>query len=211
AELADIKRHALYAGIAYCFGILDDTWSCGARCRDPLVSKTTQLKHFGNIARKTAGYVGVRDDLKAIIVAFRGSLTPRDFWADAQYVYDEFDLTFSNLSIPVNSQVHQGMLSHYKDAQVTVRQTVQKILKQAGRQDYAIHLSGHSLGGSLASIAAVDLLDMLGGASFAKRIQVWTYGQPRSFNPVMAKWFDGLAFTVTRVAASGDLVPHLPP
>lgn len=51
-----------------------------------------------------------------------------------------------------------------------------------------LFLTGHSLGGAMASLAAPDIKDNFGGIS-----AFYTFGQPRVGNPQFARYLDGVA------------------
>jgi hypothetical protein len=70
-----------------------------------------------------------------------------------------------------------------------VRAGVREVLNKLNKPDYEIHFTGHSLGGSVASFAAMDM--SLQMPEIADRIRLYTYGQPRyvhaSFSTIVRK------------------------
>jgi pimeloyl-ACP methyl ester carboxylesterase len=76
--------------------------------------------------------------------------------------------------------------------------------------DYQIVFVGHSLGGALATLAAVDFQDRYG---YGDRISIYTFGSPRVGNPGWARYVDSLPFgnRMYRIVHRGDPVAHLPP
>ena len=66
-----------------------------------------------------------------------------------------------------------------------VRLAVQSILTLVNDTEYRIHFVGHSLGGSLASLAAMDMSIQM--PDIADRIRLYTYGQPRYAMPSRSK------------------------
>lgn len=71
-----------------------------------------------------------------------------------------------------------------------------------------IQVSGHSLGGSLASLAASYIIGTKEVAG--SRVKLITYGEPRTGNKDYAHAHDGqLAFSF-RVTHNRDVVPHVP-
>jgi len=54
--------------------------------------------------------------------------------------------------------------------------------------DYDFFITGHSLGGALASICAMDLI--VSGQIPAERLMIYTLGQPRVGDPAWAAAYD---------------------
>ncbi|ORY38536.1 alpha/beta-hydrolase [Rhizoclosmatium globosum] len=73
-------------------------------------------------------------------------------------------------------------------------------------------LTLHSLGGALATIAAVDVFQHLADIISPSQIALLTFGQPRVGNPTFAAWVNSFHFTRSiRVTNQNDWTPHLPP
>ena len=73
-----------------------------------------------------------------------------------------------------------------------------------------VRVTGHSLGGALASVCAIHL--------YQKGVRldaILTYGSPRAGNPTFAQWYDRVIFNYTRYAFRvthyRDPIIHLPP
>lgn len=77
---------------------------------------------------------------------------------------------------------------------------------KALHRDAKIYITGHSLGGAIAVLAAPDVKETFVGSL----AEVLTFGQPRVGNSEFANWYSG-QFTNERVIHYGDLVPHVPP
>ncbi|MEK2479359.1 MULTISPECIES: lipase family protein [Streptomyces] len=101
--------------------------------------------------------------------------------------------------------VHYG----FAEALESVWPQVLTTLKEFRDNDQALYFTGHSLGGALAMLAGARLhfedpkLTADG---------VYTFGQPRTCDPVLAKEFNS-AFTdrMYRFVNNNDIVPQLPP
>jgi predicted lipase len=77
---------------------------------------------------------------------------------------------------------------------------------------------GHSLGGALATIAAVDSYTFLTNQTkihSSSQFKVYSFGQPRIGNENFAKQvqilLDKGALNITRITAFDDLIPQIPP
>uniref|UniRef100_A0A7E4W2G6 Lipase_3 domain-containing protein n=1 Tax=Panagrellus redivivus TaxID=6233 RepID=A0A7E4W2G6_PANRE len=74
--------------------------------------------------------------------------------------------------------------------------------------DYQVTFTGHSLGGALASLAA--LKTVVFGHRNGRQIKLVTFGQPRVGNVALAMKHNELVPFSYRVVHSIDIVPHLP-
>jgi predicted lipase len=76
--------------------------------------------------------------------------------------------------------------------------------------DYQIIFIGHSLGGAIATLSAVDFHDRFG---YGDRISLYTFGQPRVGDLHWARYVNKLPFAsrMYRVSRRGDPLPHIPP
>ncbi|KAJ3097052.1 hypothetical protein HDU97_005311 [Phlyctochytrium planicorne] len=138
------------------------------------------------------GYVGINHRREHTIVAFRGSRN-MDNWLD--------DLLVARADCPYPGapEVREEVLN-----QVTIFNQLYPL--------YEVWFTGHSLGGALATLAAVDLRQTLQEALPAFRIKLLTFGQPRVGNSIWADWVDSLSFDLSmRVVNQDDFTPHLPP
>lgn len=138
---------------------------------------------------------GSLDDDGALIVAFRGTREPRDYLTDARFLFKH--------PWPVvgheNAKVHRGFLEGY----FAVSETIHARVHGAKR----IIITGHSLGGALATLCALDLVD--------NGLPVWnaiTFGSPRVGNGAFRDYYDEhLHGETLRVVAQGDPVTVMPP
>ena len=82
--------------------------------------------------------------------------------------------------------VHTGFANSYRAVRTEVLDAVKEILQ--GHPDRTIVLTGHSLGGAIANLAAMDIVE--GGLRKASQVDLITFGAPkvggRSFVSAMA-------------------------
>ncbi|KAI9298700.1 alpha/beta-hydrolase [Neoconidiobolus thromboides FSU 785] len=83
------------------------------------------------------------------------------------------------------------------------------LLQNQQYSNYKIKVIGHSLGGAMASLAMLKIKDKLNLPW--DKLELYTYGQPRTGNVQFAEWFDALPITVARSVNYNDPVPRLPP
>jgi Lipase (class 3) len=154
-------------------------------CRDLFKLENTEFVQGG----ETQCFVASTD--KAVVVAFRGTKELMDW--------------FSNLNVLGTTTnygtVHRGFHQAFTIVRDRLRDLVDPLI--AGRK---LLLTGHSLGGALATIAAAEWRNSYPIAS------VYTYGQPcvggSAFQALMNDEFAGRFF---RFVNADDIVPRVPP
>lgn len=174
-------------------------WTCSS-CKKFTVtdvrSPIIQIKAFLNTTEDIQGFVGYSATHNAVIAAFRGSVDVKNWMANL----DATQVAYPKCS---GCAVHKGFYNAYAEVSATVKAQVQLILSKY--RTAAIYVTGHSLGGALASLAALDIK-----STFGKVNEFYTFGEPRLGNAAFASYFAG-AFTVNRVIHYADIVPHVPP
>ncbi len=97
---------------------------------------------------------------------------------------------------------HQGFTDIYRSLRGQLVELVSKL-----PSSLTLYVTGHSLGGALATLAAPDL-----NACFGERkIKVYTYASPRVGDPSFVRMFNRNIPVSVRVANKYDIVPQLPP
>lgn len=138
----------------------------------------------------TQGFVAARDEV--VLIAFRGTDNLADW--------------IGNLNIeplPRNyGRVHRG----FAEAFDAVEPKVREFLSRAATPSSRIWLTGHSLGGALASICAAELMES------AQIAGIYTFGQPRvgdaEFQETIRAHFESKFF---RFVNDHDIVTRIPP
>ncbi|KAJ7470899.1 alpha/beta-hydrolase [Mycena latifolia] len=151
---------------------------------------TTCAKPNGNIlvssisddATDTQGFIARDDGRREIVVALRGSSSAEDFHTNAKFSLTP--LVSLGINPPAGSTVHTGFLTAWNSVASSVIMTARTQL--AEHPGYQLVSTGHSLGGALASLAAISLQQNLPG----NIVRMYTYGQPRTFNPTAANWIN---------------------
>jgi len=151
------------------------------------------------------------DDL--ILLSFRGSQQTKDWKTNFSTKLKEFLPDTQNRSpselatAPTKTQsakVHIGFLSAWDSVAEDI---VQKIKDWDGDQVLPLYVTGHSLGGALATIATAFLVE-----SGIEVRGLYTFGQPRvgdiGFARRIGQKLKGRAF---RFVNNNDVVPHVPP
>ncbi len=144
------------------------------------------------------------------IVSFRG--TERDQWADVATNARVWRISLDDEGWPSSwGKLHRGFYHGFDS--VADGQLMDKIAELEGT-DVQIWLTGHSLGGALATTMGARLLkDMEAGANY-NLAGIYTFGSPRIGNGTFAAKFDETAKSrgvrVVRIRNGADIVPELP-
>jgi triacylglycerol lipase len=140
------------------------------------------------------GYI--MESKNKIIVAFRGTEDLSDVLQDLDFFQSNFPF------IPSGGKVSRGFLNVYK----SIRAQIFNALQNASSQK-TIFITGHSLGGALATLSA---LDVAVNSKFRQPI-VFTFGSPRVGNPQFVSTFNKTLNNSVRIVNVNDIVPLLPP
>ncbi len=132
-----------------------------------------------------------------VVLAFRGSTTMQDWLTDLKFTQSKTKKT----GLP--GKVHRGFCRALDQGWPRVS----ALLEQADKNGKTIWITGHSLGGGLAHIAA-----MRAAQEGIRVAGIYTFASPRVGDPAFVKAFEkayhGRSF---RVVNANDLVPHVPP
>ncbi|PPQ90550.1 hypothetical protein CVT25_015864 [Psilocybe cyanescens] len=130
----------------------------------------------------TQGFVARDDSRKEIVIAFRGTLELKDAFVDLQIIMKPLQST--GLTNVGSAYVHTGFLYAYNVVASTVLKTVKA--QAAAYPSYTIVVTGHSLGGAVASLAAISIKSALPNSS----LKLYTFGQPRTGNAAFASYVE---------------------
>ncbi|XP_071702069.1 probable feruloyl esterase A [Rutidosis leptorrhynchoides] len=192
-----------YASAVYMSDLIDlFTWTC-SRC-DGLTEGFEVIELIVDIQNCLQAFVGVADDLDAIVIAFRGTQeTSIQNWIEDLF-WKQLDFDYPGCT---NGKVHHGFFNAYNNT--TVRPGILDGVSRAREVygDLKIMVTGHSMGGAMAAFCGLDLALMYG----SKNVQVTTFGMPRIGNAAFASYYSEVVPNTFRVTHAHDLVPHLPP
>eukprot|EP01031_Cornospumella_fuschlensis_P028044 gene28044-33863_t len=156
---------------------------------------------FSDETTDTQGFIGVIERQKMIFVAFRGSMSIKNWVSDMDSIltlYNSCELCY----------VHHGFYTAYNTVAAQVREALADLHSRYSNFD--VVFTGHSLGGALATLAAVDTLLTKARAASA-RVFLASFGSPRVGNEFFAKFVaEALPASSIRYTHLSDPVPHLP-
>lgn len=135
-----------------------------------------------------------------IIISFRGTQQPQDWFTDLngfQIKYPDYGLVNPQSEI----KVHQGFYHAYKSVRQIIHEAINRI------DPLSITICGHSLGGALSTLCAVDIQ-----YNFPKiKLEVYTSGQPKVGNKAFEESFNRRVPNMIRTYMRRDIVPMCPP
>ena len=122
---------------------------------------------------------------------------------------------------------HQGFLAAYRSVRCSVLRVVGECLAAAAEAEaeaagssssspsssaapWTILLTGHSLGGALATLCAYELAHLELADAAVERLVVYNFGSPRVGSGAFAAHFDASLPDAWRVVNAADLVPRVP-
>ncbi|PFH58569.1 hypothetical protein XA68_13495 [Ophiocordyceps unilateralis] len=195
---------AQYSMAAYCPTLHDgfdrsDICSNSLERSCPNFDNTTTVAEFlNNDFYGVGGYVAANPNRRHIVVAFKGSDTMFDMYTDvSKGLVACQDLCHG-------CSAHSGFYTALTRIKDRLEQAVRAELKKAGRKGYRVVVTGHSLGGALASLAGVYLRNR------GIRCDIYTYGAPLVGNAALASHIASQKGFTGRVTNARDLVTAIP-
>ena len=165
---------------------------------EPIIKKTPLDKLIPKTDLIFHGYI-LKSPQNNIIV-FRGTQEPQEWIANInaeQRNYQE--------DKPLLGKVHQGFYTLYsKHLAQPFRTAIAKL-----EPDIPCYITGHSLGGVMAVLAAYDLA--LNFPQLGTQVQMYSYASPRVGNPDFAQSFNNLIPNSYRIVNYADSTWLLPP
>ncbi len=168
------------------------------------------FRYFNNRGRDTQAYMFRTDTF--VVLAFRGSQEPKDWLTNVTTQLCSFTLRKGGVTTLSSYQgkVHTGFFLAWASIEDAVLAQIDRWRSEQSGQTPKLpplYITGHSLGGALATMAAAALSDY--GVDVAG---VYTFGQPRvgdrTFTNQLNAHTHGKVF---RFVNNNDIVPHVPP
>eukprot|EP01086_Lenisia_limosa_P000368 TRINITY_DN10660_c0_g1_i1.p1 TRINITY_DN10660_c0_g1~~TRINITY_DN10660_c0_g1_i1.p1 ORF type:complete len:286 (+),score=35.38 TRINITY_DN10660_c0_g1_i1:2-859(+) len=186
------------AQASYC-DVSPTQWNCPT-CNTNSSSDFIVTKISFDKKTSTFGFVGFSPYFNAIVISFRGTVASKlkNWAANLDGIPMDFDLEHCQ-----DCKVHSGFYHAWSGHNNTIINEVERITMKY--PDVKLYATGHSLGGSIAALAA-STLDHLG---FNVNV-LTTYGCPRVGNEFFADHMISITSS-TRVVNSADIIPHLAP
>ena len=179
--------------------------------------RTIQMSDFlgPTQSRVFYGFVAVGGDPVTAVVALRGTASKTEWWDDLHWKLVPFT------SVSDGGQVAEGFFDVYRTlgtmtpgeqassqpARSFALEVADTIVSFANGLDPAIPtvVSGHSLGGALATLLVADL-----AANTTVKPQAWTFASPHVGDATFAARYGGLIGVSWRIYNLVDVVPYFP-
>nr|WP_027085522.1 lipase family protein [Cohnella panacarvi] len=158
------------------------------------VAEAFEAKSFGG---KWERFGFILESDNRLILAFRGTSSTTDWISDAIASQEKYKC------VKDAGLTHRGISNIYYSA----RPAIVPALKKQSSSEKRLFITGHSLGGALATLSAMD---MKKNAGYAHPV-VYTFGAPRVGDPEFAHAYRERVKMSCRVYNLLDAVPLLPP
>ncbi|KAI9296693.1 alpha/beta-hydrolase [Neoconidiobolus thromboides FSU 785] len=192
------KGYARLAGATYCENDKLVNWEC-THC-NKVSDRIESIEVFENEKTETKGYLAVNKDREEVIVAFRGSSNAENWLLNSKTKLTQIEINGKNY------YVHTGFKEIIDNILPQISQKIDVLLRTYPR--YKLLVTGHSLGGAIATLASLKLKYEIGLND--NRIKLYTYGAPRVGDPEFARLLNKHRFVSGRFVNENDVVPHLP-
>ncbi|OAD75385.1 hypothetical protein PHYBLDRAFT_89820, partial [Phycomyces blakesleeanus NRRL 1555(-)] len=196
AKITILKTYFSLSDSAYCDSVtVNGKWTCNT-----CLPSYTLVKTFSTSSDVT-GYIARNDKTKEIELVYRGSGSIDNWITNLKFVRKDYP--------PVSgASVHIGFYDAYIESQSIVLTYIRAQL--TSYPSYRVVVTGHSLGGAIAPIAALDLYQR--DSRFTNQnLFIYTYGGPRIGNDEFAYYLTSTGITYERTVNNRDIVVHLPP
>ncbi|RDA86814.1 hypothetical protein CP532_6379 [Ophiocordyceps camponoti-leonardi (nom. inval.)] len=206
---------AKYAERAYCEKIYSQPLG-KPLCPEGSEPAKSKCKGLGNAAivhrfkyewGNVPGYMTTDADKKLIVVAFRG--TDKKSMANIMVDLTKIEVRsiFNNRELCEGCWLHSGFTSAFTDMSTPVENDLRKELDKMGRKGVRVVVTGHSLGGAIATIAGAYLRTKFPDVW----IDIYAYGSPRVGNKAFTNFVEEQKNGVTvRVTKKSDFVTSIP-
>lgn len=171
---------------------------------EPLLGKTGYTFNFLNLQKESLiGIIGYNQLEKCVLISFRGTQCLSD-WCN--------NMTFSQLPakyLEKDILLHGGYLSIFKHLKKNLScklNVIMNSLSYKEKKDLSIILTGHSLGGAVASVT-VPYIKKIFPTSHIKLI---TFGAPKVGKQDYNDWLYKNKIEVTSFVRKTDLAPYAP-
>ncbi|XWW93385.1 hypothetical protein V2A60_001318 [Cordyceps javanica] len=196
----DFRFYAQHAAAAYCNseGPLPGSFvTCGGgECNEVMRNRVTVIRTLQGSGTGIAGYVSVDKTRQEVVFSARGSHNVRNFITDLSF-------TQRDCNFAPGCKVHSGFADSWDEISAAATSAIAEGLR--ANPNYKLVITGHSLGGAVATLAGAYL------RRSGFRAAIYTFGTPRVGNDVFANFSNRQRGGLFRITHIDDPVPRLPP
>ncbi|TKR96097.1 hypothetical protein L596_010165 [Steinernema carpocapsae] len=148
------------------------------------------------------GFTAISHSAKAVIISFRGTAEFLQLAQEAikTVIFPDTFIAGGKVSRYFYEAYKKVWESGLKDDYLELRNKY---------PDYEIWVTGHSLGGAMASLCAATLVHL--GQANPEKLKLLTFGAPRIGDKAFVDVHEALVLYSYRVVHNRDIVPHVPP
>ncbi|XP_071742221.1 phospholipase A(1) DAD1, chloroplastic [Rutidosis leptorrhynchoides] len=187
----------------------------------PLPRWIEKLPRWVQVQSSWIGYVAVCEDKneisrlgrRDIVIALRGTATCLEWLENLRATLTHCNVDNDNEKIH-ESMVEAGVLSLYTSGttkcpslQQLLQQEILRLLKLYGEEPVSLTFTGHSLGASLAILAAYDIKTII---KHSPHLSVISFGGPRVGNRSFRHQLEKQGTKILRIVNSDDLITKVP-
>lgn len=194
---------AQYSAASYCLGNNNGTGApitCPTR-NCPLVEVAGALGVFefeNTLFTDDTGFLAVDDNNRIIVLTFRGSNSLSNWKANLHVLRRPSDLC-------PRCNVHVGFWDAWVEIRSRLKPQVLRVVE--AYPDYRFVITGHSLGGAIATLAAGEFRKLKG---LAETTELFTFGSPRVGNGHTAAFLTDQSPFSYRITSMSDPIPREP-
>uniref|UniRef100_A0A061R3D8 Triglyceride lipase n=1 Tax=Tetraselmis sp. GSL018 TaxID=582737 RepID=A0A061R3D8_9CHLO len=178
------------------------------------LEKLDPVCYVDNVDTDTQAWILWNVGRRHLCVAFRGTEQAKlkDIVTDLNLVTCNFDVersvgNFFDRSVP---QVHSGFMSAFDSVKVKLLAIIDSIVGD-NSDGWTIYVTGHSLGGALATLFAFELGSRRWGKAVAPpALTMYNFGSPRVGNAEFASMYNAAVRDSWRVFNKNDIVSSVP-
>ncbi|KAJ9063343.1 hypothetical protein DSO57_1001248 [Entomophthora muscae] len=163
--------------------------------------KFQEVKLFRNATVDSQASVAVDDTNKLVAISYRITVSETNWQSNYKSTLSRHPY------VNGPAMVHDGHLEYVDSLYRLMEPTVVEMLKR--HPTYKLHITGYSLGGSVAIISLPFWTNTLKTKKLANKAQVFSYSGPRPGNAEFAKYVETLGVPIVRYALKGDVIPHV--
>ncbi|OSS44535.1 hypothetical protein B5807_10797 [Epicoccum nigrum] len=196
-----LKLMAQYASAAYCpdvYTAATTTIKCGSgncpQVESANASTTLEYSRTETLTDVT-GFVATDPTNKLIVVSFRGSISLSNWLTN-------LDFALTDTALCSGCLAHTGFWNSWQDASAAVLPALR--LAKAQHPSYRIAVTGHSLGGAVATLAAAAMRQL------GYPVALYSFGAPRVGGPKLSSFISTQHGGNYRVTHWNDPVPRVP-
>jgi len=207
-----LALHYLYAAeTVVCQADIVATWTCGTNCNNLpgffMYYYLDEVVQADNHSIPIAYDIIINNQTKEVIFGFRGTST-RDQLKDEFTHFIALSYSTPDFIVPGATVDRYFGLVYLNFMRADVISKLQALVILY--PDYVYTFTGHSLGGALATLAAIDAATAGIIPISQTSPQLYTYGSPRVGNWVFAEAVSKLIPVMFRIVHFNDIVPHVP-